>query len=130
MAAMTNEEAIRRLVDIGRTIKIKTVGDVKNYIALEMAVNALQNAKGVEGPEKAEECKTLNAEIGKKYVEGILWLDERKKTDITISDLKIMAELVKEEQIEIELTITPDQQQVIARPWKPMKYTTHYGTDA
>lgn len=126
---MTNEEAIRRLVDIGRTIKIKTEGDERNYIALEMAVNALQNTQRVENIEKAEECRTLNTEIGKKYVEGLWKPNPQTEKNITIADLDIMTKTVNEKQVEMELTITPDQQQVIVRPWKPMKYTTIYGGD-
>lgn len=129
MAAMTNEEAIRRLTEIGRTIKITTAGDERNYIALEMAVNALQKAQRIELVEKSEEYEAHNTEIGKKLVEGMPKPDGKKKEDITISDLGIMTKAVKEEQIEIELTITPEQQNVIVRPWRPMKYTTIYGDD-
>lgn len=41
---MSNDEAIRRLTDIGRTIAAKmdqTEGSHRNFIALEMAINAL-----------------------------------------------------------------------------------------
>ena len=114
MKAMTIDEATNSLVDIGRTIKIKTEGDERNYIALEMAINALQRTQRVETLEKAEE--------GAPKPEG------KKKEDITISDLDIMTELAEKKQVEIELTITPDQQQVVARPWKPLEWQTSYKT--
>ena len=41
---MTTDEAIRRLTDIGRTIAAnmdQTEGSHRNFIALEMAINAL-----------------------------------------------------------------------------------------
>ena len=101
---MTTEEAIRRLVDIGRMIKIRTEGDQRNYIALEMAINALQHTQRVETLEKA------------------------KKEKITISDLAIITEMAEKKQVEIELTIAPDQQQVVSRPWKPIEWQTSYKT--
>lgn len=45
---MSNEEAIRRLTDIGRTIAAnmdKTEGNCRNFVALEMAINALVEQK-------------------------------------------------------------------------------------
>ena len=42
--------------------------------------------------------------------------------------IKIMTELVEKKQVEIELTITPDQQQVVSRPWKPLEWQTSYKT--
>ena len=58
---MTTEEAIRRLVDIGRMIKIRTEGDQRNYIALEMAINALQHTQRVETLEKASAAVSIAA---------------------------------------------------------------------
>ena len=38
---MRTEEAVRRLTDISRTILHRTESDARNFIALEMGINAL-----------------------------------------------------------------------------------------
>lgn len=38
---MRTEEAVRRLTDISRTILHRTENDARNFIAIEMGINAL-----------------------------------------------------------------------------------------
>lgn len=120
MGAMTIDEAIRRLVDMGRRMKLKTEGDIRNLLALEMAADTLRrtNRKERMDEKPVAEQKGANSDMRKENIK-----------DITISDLEIMTEFVQKKNVEIEMTITPDQQQMIVRPWKPTKMITSYETE-
>ena len=53
---------------------------------------------------------------------------EKREREITVSDLDIMCRFAEELRVEVELTITPDERQLTVKPWEPMTYTTHYGS--
>lgn len=42
-------------------------------------------------------------------------------------DIEKMVEIVKRDKVEVELTITPDNQTLVVRPWKPFTYACPYG---
>ena len=49
------------------------------------------------------------------------------KQDIDLKDvLKQLVDEVLKEQVEIELTITPENQSLIVRPWQPFSYNCPY----
>lgn len=56
---MRTEEAVRRLTDISRTISPRTESDARNFIALEMGINALivleQERQQLQGIESIKE---------------------------------------------------------------------------
>lgn len=107
---MTFGEAISRLIGMEAVISPGTVGGVKDFEALEMAISELKHLQNLE-----------NA--------GIHTDKKTKAKEVTVSDLTIMAEYVNKYKVEIELTISPDEQRMDVKPWKPMKYTTIYGGD-
>lgn len=75
--------------------------------ALQMAIDALRSVQNDEPLAEAYEKKNKE--------------DHSNKTtqELTISDLTIMAEYANKNKIEIELTVTPDKQQMRVRPWDP-----------
>ena len=107
---MTFGEAISRLIGMEAGIRPGTVGGVKDFKALEMAISELKHLQNLE-----------NA--------GIHTDKKTKAKEVTVSDLTIMAEYANKYKVEIELTISPDEQRMDVRPWKTMKYTTIYGED-
>lgn len=42
-------------------------------------------------------------------------------------DIDKLVEIVKRDKVEVELTITPDNQTLVVRPWKPFTYACPYG---
>lgn len=49
------------------------------------------------------------------------------KQDIELKDvLKQLVDEVVKEKVEIEFTITPDNQNLIVRPWQPFSYNCPY----
>lgn len=42
-------------------------------------------------------------------------------------DIEKLVYIVKRDKVEVELTITPDNQTVVVRPWKPFTYACPYG---
>ena len=42
-------------------------------------------------------------------------------------DIEKLVYIVKRDKVEVEVTITPDNQTVVVRPWKPFTYTCPYG---
>lgn len=46
---------------------------------------------------------------------------------IKYDDIEKMVEIVKRDKVEVELTITPDNQTLVVRPWKPFTYACPYG---
>lgn len=75
---MSSEEAIRRLTDIGRTIAAqgKTSEEAgKDFIALEMAIDALQEQKEAEDEadfwkRRSKEYGDISCELIKKQIAG------------------------------------------------------------
>ena len=96
---MRIEEASRRIDTTMRTMVPKTEEEAKNQEALHVATVELQRAL-CDQRKKSQ---------------------EKQKKDITISELDIMADMANKKQVEIELTIDPDQQNVTVRPWKPTR---------
>lgn len=46
---------------------------------------------------------------------------------IKYDDIEKMVEIVKRDKVEVEVTITPDNQPVMVRPWQPFTYTCPVG---
>lgn len=50
-----------------------------------------------------------------------------EKRDIDLKDaLKLFIDEVVKEKVEIEFTITPENQSLIVRPWQPFSYNCPY----
>lgn len=107
---MTFGEAINRLIGMEAGIRPGTVGGVKDFAALEMAISELKHLQNLE-----------NA--------GIHTDKKTKAKEVTVSDLTIMAEYVNKYKVEIELTISPDEQRMDVKPWKPVIYSATYGPE-
>lgn len=43
-----------------------------------------------------------------------------------LSDIDELIKRVRTEEVEIEISITPDEERIIINPWKPFKYSCPY----